>query len=130
MGRELFSCSTSEWRFLIELGRTFGWTPSGTTYELPAASKLNTPALRDYEPGELSDRKQVSTGDAIGWATALEAAIQASRSDLVIATRSVPTGRSESEVASFMQVLTREFIAYAYRGSFVFTLMPAQQTAQ
>src|SRR5687767_13881763 len=73
-GRDLFSCSVLDWKFLHELGTTFGWQPRGTTYQLPHASKIVTAALHDYEPGDAADRKEVDRDDAVEWARALESA--------------------------------------------------------
>lgn len=74
-GRDLFACSIAQWHFLLELGRAFGWTPEGTTYELRLDSKIVSAARRDYEPGATADRKLMDAEDARRLAQALEDAI-------------------------------------------------------
>lgn len=118
-GRDLFACSRSDWQFLLELARTFGWQPRGTTYELPTGSKLAAAALRDYEPGAPGDRKLVDREDAIAWARALEDAQHSPHLKAIIEARSQDASAGESTERSVADSLA-EFIQYAYGGGFAF----------
>lgn len=117
-GRDRFSCTVLEWRFLLDLATTFGWQPRGTTYELPPKSKVEEPARRDYEPGESSDRKRVDAGDAKALAHALANA-QAAASFTEMVELRVRTHELETTAAA-LRNLVKEFIEYAYGGAFMF----------
>ena len=119
-GRDLFACTASEWRFLLELGRTFGWEPRGTTYELPPGSKLAVAARRDYEPGAPGDRKVVEKEDAIAWARALDDAQDSAHLRAMIETRSKNASAGESTERSITDSIA-EFVQYAYGGAFTFS---------
>jgi hypothetical protein len=118
-GRDLFACSLAQWRFLLELGRTFGWLPEGTTYELRPGSKIVSAARRDYEPGAPSDRKLVDAEDARKLAHALEDAMASAHLPAMIQTHATALPPSENSVASVLH-LAAEFVQYAYGGAFVF----------
>ena len=120
-GRDLFACSPEEWRFFLELGRTFGWQPQGTTYELPAGSKREGVALRNYEVGTKDDRKLVSADDAIAWARALESAHGSTHFTAMIEARVGKDAAHAAAVQSMADSLA-EFIQYAFGGSFTFAL--------
>jgi hypothetical protein len=117
-GRDLFACSSSEWQFLLELGRTFGWQAHGATYQLPSNSKLAAAARRDYEPGAPADRKLVDAEDAISWARALEQAQKSPHFAAMVEARSSSLP-GESTAQSIADALD-EFIQYAYGGAFTF----------
>lgn len=120
-GRDLFACSPEEWRFLIELGRTFGWQPRGTTYQLPAGSKRESVALRNYEAGTKEDRKLVSAEDALDWARALATALRSSHFASMI--EAGPRGNSgHSATPQLLADLVAEFTQYAFGGAFAFAL--------
>jgi hypothetical protein len=118
-GRDLFACSLTEWQFLLELGRTFGWQAHGATYQLPSNSKLAAAARRDYEPGASSDRKLVDAEDAINWARALEEAQKSPHFGAMIEARLASLSDGESTLQSIADALD-EFIQYAYGGAFTF----------
>jgi hypothetical protein len=118
-GRDLFACSPTEWQFLLELGRTFGWQAHGATYQLPSNSKLAAAARRDYEPGAASDRKLVDAEDAIGWARALEEAQKSPHFGAMLEARLASLPNDESTAQSIADSLD-EFIQYAYGGAFTF----------
>ena len=63
-GRNRFSCPLPAWDLLWELGQAFGWHPKGTTYVVPARSRMEAPARRNYQPGSVQDHKQVEAEDA------------------------------------------------------------------
>jgi hypothetical protein len=118
-GRDLFVCSIREWQFLQELARTFGWHPSGTTYELPVGSRIVDAARRNYEPGATNDKKTVSTEDAIAWARALERAQKSAHFDALaraLVAHADETSRTTENVAHWLA----EFIQYAFGGAFAF----------
>lgn len=119
-GRDRFSCSLPVWRFLKDLGVTFGWQPRGATYAAVAKPDIDLPARHDYQPGDARDRKYVDADDAIAWANALEAAKRSSHSAAMIdaAAQSTP-------LEAPLRSLIDEFIAYAYGGAFAFAISPA-----
>lgn len=127
-GRDLFSCSIAEWRFLLEVGQTFGWTPSGTTYDLGPASKLHA-AIRNYEPGEASDAKQIDEADAIDWARALDVASRSPHLAAIVEARSAAIDKGPGVAPDALQTLIREFAAYAYGGAFGFKYTPAPDSS-
>lgn len=110
-GRNRFSCSLDEWHAVLRLGQQFGWRPQGATYEMPAGSKVHAPALRDYEPGEASDRKLFDAVDAIALGDALTAARDSPRLAACL------EGAAEEQ----MRTLISELSQYAYGGSFLFS---------
>jgi hypothetical protein len=119
-GRDRFSCSAQEWKLLLSVGETFGWKPRGTTYELPANSKVDDPARRDYEPGERSDKKRVDGEDARNWARALEAARRSAQLATVVENHlKVMSPRPDLGLVA-LHTLMKEFGEYAYGGSFTF----------
>lgn len=119
-GRDLFACSVAQWHFLLELGRTFGWTPEGTTYELRPDSKIVSAARRDYEPGAPADRKLVDAEDARRLARALEDAMTSPHLPAMIEAHSATLLVNENTVASVIGSAA-EFIQYAYGGAFMFS---------
>jgi hypothetical protein len=118
-GRDLFACSLAQWHFLLELGRTFGWTSDGTTYELHPGSKIVSAARREYEPGAPSDRKLVNAEDARRLARALEDAMTSPYLPAMIEAHATALLRDQNTVASVIDT-AGEFIQYAYGGAFVF----------
>ena len=112
-GRNRFSCPTQTWELLAELGRAFGWQPKGTTYVLPAKSKVEAPARRNYQPGTVHDHKQVESEDARAWARALEVAKASPHAAAMI------EARSASELPP---AVMDEFIEFAYGGAFEFAI--------
>jgi hypothetical protein len=119
-GRDRFSCSSQEWQLLLSIGDAFGWKPRGTTYELPANSKLDQPARRDYEPGERSDKKRVGAEDARNWARALETARRSPQLATVIDSHAKGILPSPAIGLVALHTLMKEFGEYAYGGSFTF----------
>lgn len=117
-GRDLFTCSLAQWHFMLELGRSFGWTAAGTTYELRADSKIVAAARRDYEPGDPSDRKLVDAQDAHRWAHALEEAMTSPRLPAMIEAHAGLL--SEGTVTAVIDSAA-EFIQYAHGGAFMFS---------
>lgn len=120
-GRDLFVCTARQWEFLHELAHTFGWQAHGTTYELPANSKLTSVALRNYEPGDAADPKFVSTEDAVEWARALERAQDSGRLDSLATAQQLELDHGDAGAQSLGHWLA-EFIEYAYGGAFTFAL--------
>lgn len=116
-GRDLFACTRSEWSFLLDIGRAFGWQPRGTTYELPIGSKRQHAALRDYEPSAAGDQKRVAAEDAIAWARALQDAYGSPQFESMIEARAKNGAAAESSAGSIA-----EFVEYAFGGAFTFAL--------
>ena len=119
-GRDLFSCSDAEWQFLQTLATTFGWQPSGTTYQAPPRLKLTITALRNYVPGDASDRKDVSRDDAIDWGRALECAKRSPHFTAMLGTSAAAAAAHEPVSTASLVGLIDEFIAYVYGGAFSF----------
>jgi hypothetical protein len=121
-GRDLFSCSSVDWRLLHELAITFGWKPLGTTYPLPAGSKITALARHDYQPGAPRDIKYVEQGDAVQWARSLESAKQYGHLKAILESQSGSnTGEPQYE-PNALATLIDEFAQYAYGGAFSFSL--------
>ena len=120
-GRDLFACSIAQWQFLLQLGRTFGWTPEGTTYELRLDSKIVSAARRDYEPGATADRKLVDAEDARRWAHALEDAMTSPHLPAMIEAHSTAVLADEKNTVTSVIDSMAEFIQYAYGGAFMFS---------
>jgi hypothetical protein len=120
-GRNRFSCPMPTWELLRELGHAFGWRPKGTTYVLPAKSKMETPARRNYHPGTLHDHKQVEAEDAMAWARALEVAKASPHSAAMIEARAAAlvAGADGTEL---LPGVIDEFIEFAYGGAFEFAI--------
>jgi hypothetical protein len=123
-GRNLFSCSSEDWQFLQHAGTAFGWQPRGTTYELAQGSKIVTPALHDYAPGEAADRKQVDRDDAVEWARALKSATRSPQFAAMVEARAATQPAVSVESST---VLIDEFAEYAFGGAFSFA--KAEETA-
>jgi hypothetical protein len=113
---------------LVELGRTFGWHPQGTTYVVPVTGRPTVPALRNYQPGGSQDTKRIETEDAMGWARALELAKASPHAPAMIEARAIALAGSGKPAALPPGVL-EEFIEFAYGGAFKFAIWghtPAQ----
>jgi hypothetical protein len=109
--RHRFSCPLAAWELLRELGQAFGWQPQGTTYVLPEKSKVEAPALRNYEPGNVRDHKKVEAEDAKAWAQALQVARASPHAAAMIEARSA---------GELLPGLIDEFIEFAFGGAFEF----------
>ena len=121
-GRNRFSCPMPTWELLRELGHAFGWQPKGTTYVLPAKSKMETPARRNYHPGTVYDHKQVEAEDARAWARALEVAKASPHAAAMLdvrATALIGAGEGGTEL---LPGVIDEFIEFAYGGAFEFAI--------
>jgi hypothetical protein len=117
-GRDRFSCPVPVWELLRELGETFGWRPKGTTYVLSPNSKIETPARRNYQPGEARDHKSVAAEDAAAWAAALVKAKKSPHFAAMIQSRS----DASKEAIELLPGALDEFIEFAYGGSFAFAV--------
>jgi hypothetical protein len=121
-GRNRFSCPMPVWELLWELGQAFGWHPKGTTYVLPAKSRVEAPARRDYQPGSVQDHKQVEAADAIAWARALEVAKASPHAAAMIEARSAAFAGAGKGTAEPLPGVIDEFIEFAYGGAFEFAI--------
>jgi hypothetical protein len=121
-GRNRFSCSLSTWELLTELGRTFGWRPTGTTYVVPVTSRAQAPALRNYEPGGSQDTKLIETQDALAWAQALELAKTSPHVPAMIEARALALARGGRPAGDLLPGIIEEFVVFAYGGAFKFAV--------
>jgi hypothetical protein len=121
-GRNRFSCPMPVWELLWELGHAFGWHPQGTTYVLPARSKVETPARRDYQPGNVQDHKHVEAADAMAWARALEVAKASPHAVAMIEARAAALAGAGEVAAQLLPGVIDEFIEFAYGGAFEFAI--------
>jgi hypothetical protein len=121
-GRDRFSCSVAVWELLAEIGQTFGWQPKGTTYLVSPKQKVETPALRNYQPGNALDHKRVEAEDAIAWASALEVAKRSPHLAAMMNARSEAIGASDGAAIDRLAPLLDEFIEFAYGGAFAFAI--------
>ena len=126
-GRDLFSCTSTDWRLLLRIGETFGWKPRGATY-LPVrgASVPDATVRHDYEPGEPKDYKQVDAEDALAWAISLSEARHSPYLAALVSGETESTSsaqqrsaRGTTAVNAFAPVMD-EFIEYAFGGAFSF----------
>ena len=121
-GRNRFSCPMPAWELLWALGQAFGWRPKGTTYVLPAKSKVEAPARRNYQPGSVQDHKQVEAEDAIAWARALEVAKASPHAAAMIEARAAALAGAGQAASELLPGIIDEFIAFAYGGAFEFAI--------
>jgi hypothetical protein len=121
-GRDRFSCPIPTWELLWELGQAFGWHPQGTTYVLPANSKAEAPARRNYQPGSMQDHKQVGAEDAMAWARALEVAQRSPHTAAMVAARAAALAGAGQVEGELLPGLIDEFIEFAYGGAFEFAI--------
>ena len=121
-GRNRFSCPIPTWQLVWELGHAFGWHPKGTTYVLPAKSRMETPARRNYHPGTVPDHKQIEAEDAMAWARALEVARSSPHTAAMIAARAAALVCSAGGGAQLLPGVIDEFIEFAYGGAFEFAI--------
>lgn len=125
-GEDQLTCTLTDWNFMRDLGLTFGWHPTGTTY-LPQQghrARLN-PIKHDYQPGDIQDRKRVEADDAAHWAAALD---QAKRSPFIVGmlrkhAQLQDGNRSSAEPSLYSQL--QSFIEFAQRGAFTIALQSA-----
>lgn len=121
-GRNRFSCPLPVWELLWELGRVFGWRPTGATYVMPTNRAVEVPARRDYQPSGFQDQKQVQAEDAVAWARALETAKASPHLAEMLGARSAALfsdGRPGSEL---QPGVLDEFIEFVYGGAFSFAI--------
>jgi hypothetical protein len=121
-GRNRFSCSIPTWELLWELGQAFGWRPKGTTYVLPAKSKVEAPARRNYNPGPVEDHKQVEAEDAMAWAGALAVVKALPHAAAMIEARAAALIDSGESITELLPGVIDEFIEFAYGGAFEFAI--------
>jgi hypothetical protein len=124
-----FSCPVPIWDLLWELGHAFGWRPTGTTYVMPAKSTVETPARRNYEPGDSQDHKRVEGEDAVAWARALEVAKVSPHVTAMIEARSAGLASGATPGGELLSGVLDEFIEFAYGGAFEFAISSADVNA-
>lgn len=122
-GRDRFSCTIPVWELLQEIGQTFGWHPSGTTYVAPARLKIEAPVRRDYLPSGALDQKQIDQDDAAAWAQALEQAYDSPHFHAMIQARAqVMTAADRQATEVLLPGVIQEFVEFAYGGAFTIVL--------
>lgn len=117
-----FSCPLPTWEMLYELGRAFGWHPQGATYVIPAKSTVESPARRNYEPGDAQDQKHVDEADAMAWAGALEKAKFSPHATAMLEKRSLAFATNGKADGELLPGVIDEFIEFAYGGAFEFAI--------
>jgi hypothetical protein len=122
-GRDRFSCPVAVWELLAEIGETFGWRPTGTTYIQPVHSKVESPARRNYQPGNAQDHKRVHAEDAAAWAAALVKAKQSPHFTAMLRSRATTAVPSNAAAAELLPAMLDEFIEFAYGGGFAFAIL-------
>ena len=125
-GDDQLTCTLADWNFMRDLGLTFGWRPTGTTY-LPQQGQLarHNPIKHDYQPGDIQDRKRVEADDSAHWAAALDGA---KRSPFIVGmlrkhAQLQNEDRSSAEPSLYSQL--QSFIVFARRGAFTIALQSA-----
>ena len=108
------------WDLLWELGRAFGWRPTGTTYVVPPNSPVEMPALRNYEPGGTQDHKRVEEEDAIAWARALDQAKASRHTAAMIDAQSLALASSGKETEELHADVLDDFVEFVRGGAFEF----------
>jgi hypothetical protein len=123
--RDHFSCTLSDWDFMHELGRTFGWLPFGTTY-LPQRGQpaRRMPIKHDYRPGDIQDRKRVEADDAERLITALERARQSQFIAGILQAHAQLQPPDQEVTEQSLQSMLQSFIEFARRGPFTIALRP------
>lgn len=121
-GRDRFSCPLSVWELLREIGETFGWRPTGTTYKTSPRRSVDASVRHNYQPGDALDHKRVETEDAVTWASALALAKRSPHFAAMMSARSAAT--SADIAGELLPGMLDEFIEFAYGGAFTFAISP------
>jgi hypothetical protein len=122
-GRDRFSCPVGIWELLHEIGRTFGWLPTGATYVAPGQLTVEVPARRDYLPGGALDQKRIEQDDAIAWARALDLAKDSPHLASMVTARAGAISALDGQVTeTLLPGVIEEFVEFAYGGAFTFVL--------
>ena len=126
-GDEQFICSLQDWNFLRDLGLTFGWHPTGTTY-LPQQGQRarHNPIKHDYQPGDSQDSKRVEADDAARWAAALDGARRSPFIAGMLRTHAQLQGVNHTVAEHSLHAELQSYIEFARRGSFTIALRGAQ----
>lgn len=128
-GDDQFTCTLPDWSFIRDLGRTFGWHPTGTTY-LPQQGERarHNPIKHDYQPGDSQDRKRVESDDAAHWAAALDGA---RRSPFIagMVRNHVQRQANDTDADRSLHLLLGNFIEFARRGGFTIALRQTNEHA-
>ena len=125
-GDDQFTCTLTDWNFIRDLGLTFGWHPTGTTY-LPQQGQRarHNPIKHDYQPGDSQDRKRVEADDSAHWAAALD---RAKRSPFILGMlrkHAQPRDGNRPSAESSLYSQLQSFIEFARRGAFTIALQSA-----
>lgn len=130
-GDDQFTCTLPDWSFIRDLGQTFGWHPTGTTY-LPQQGERarHNPIKHDYQPGDSQDRKRVETDDAARWAAALDAARRSTFISAILRARVQLQDANDPHSDHSLQTLLQRFIEFSRRGAFTIALRQKHDYAQ
>lgn len=126
-GDEQFICSLADWNFIRDLGRTFGWHATGTTY-LPQhgeRARLN-PIKHDYQPGASQDSKRVEADDGARWAAALHRARRSPFIAGMLRTHVQLQGASGTIAEQSLHAKLQSFSEFSRRGAFTIALRDSQ----
>ncbi|WP_153067191.1 hypothetical protein [Steroidobacter cummioxidans] len=118
-----FTCTLTDWNFIRDLGRTFGWHPAGTTY-LPQHGQRarHNPIKHDYQPGDSEDSKRVEADDSAQWAAALSAAQRSPFISGMLRTHARAQDGNHTEAERSLHSQLQSFIEFARRGAFTIAL--------
>lgn len=122
-GDDQFTCTLTDWNFIRDLGRTFGWRPVGTTY-LPQLGQRarNNPIKHDYQPGDTQDSKRVEAHDSAQWAAALDAAERSPFISGMLRAYEQRQDRNPTDTEHSLHSQLQTFIQFARRGAFTIAL--------
>jgi hypothetical protein len=116
---EQFTCTLPDWNFILQLGQTFGWHPTGATY-LPQQGQRarHNPIKHDYQPGESQDSKHVEADDSAQWTAALDGAKRSPFIAGMLRRHAELHMSTEHSLHSQLQT----FVEFARRGAFTIAL--------
>lgn len=125
-GDDQFTCSLADWNFLRDLGRTFGWRPTGTIY-LPQQGQRarHNPIKHDYQPGDSQDSKRVEADDSARWAAALDGAKRSPFIAGMLRKHAQLQDANQTVDESTLHAQLQSFIEFARRGAFTIALRSA-----
>jgi hypothetical protein len=122
-----FTCPLPDWNFIRDLGKTFGWHPTGTTYLPQQGQRARHDAIKhDYHPGDSQDSKRVEAEDSARWAAALETAQRSPFISGMLRTHARLLHPNNADAEHSLQSQLQSFIQFARRGAFTVALKDMQ----
>jgi hypothetical protein len=122
-----FTCTLTDWNFIRELGKTFGWRPAGTIYLPQQGERARHNQIKhDYQPGDSRDTKRVEAGDSAQWAAALETAQRSPFISSMLRAHARLLNRNHADAEHSLRSQLQAFIQFARRGAFTVALKDMQ----